>query len=147
MKKPYCLQKCHGHFFLLVIVFMVFTCGCSKKIYFAKSRVVPAAEGKVKIKKDRNKNYDINISILRLADPERLQPPKKAYVVWMETKENGIKNIGMINSTSGFFSKRLRASLSTKTAFKPIHFFITAEENGAVQYPGSQLVLTTDDLR
>lgn len=113
----------------------------------AKSSVVPAAEGKIKIKKDRNNNYVIDISVIRLADPERLQPPKKTYVVWIETNGYGTKNIGRLVSSTGLLSNTLKASLNTITSFKPRRIFITAEENGAIQYPAGQVVLTTNYLK
>jgi len=40
----------------------------------------------------------------------------------------------------------LKASLNTITSFKPRRIFITAEENGAIQYPAGQVVLTTNNL-
>ena len=117
---------------------------CSKKMNFTRSVVMPTAEGGVKIKKDRNNNYAINVSVLHLAQPGKLQPPKQTYVVWMETKEDGIKNIGQLKSSSGFLSKTLKASLSAITSFKPRRFFVTAEEAGDIQHPGLQTVLTTE---
>ena len=117
---------------------------CSRKMNFTRSVVVPTAEGDVKIKKDRNNNYAIHVSVLHLAQPAKLQPPKQTYVVWMETKEDGIKNIGQLKSSSGFLSKTLKASLSAITSFKPRRFFVTAEEAADIQHPGLQTVLTTE---
>ena len=105
--------------------------------------MVPAAEGKVKIKRDKNNNYVISLKVIRLAQPERLQPPKDHYVVWMETDQNGTKNIGKLESKSGFLSKTLKGTLVTVTPFKPIRFFITAEDNATVQYPSGPMVLST----
>ena len=64
-----------------------------KKVSFNTSTVVPSAEGTVKVKKDNNGNYNIDISIDNLADPKRLTPAKKAYVVWLETQEKGVINL------------------------------------------------------
>ena len=60
---------------LLLIAFMLPS--CARKMSFQTSTVVPAAEGSVKVKKNRNKNYDINLSLIRLAAPSRLDPPKR----------------------------------------------------------------------
>ena len=62
---------------------------CASKFYFNQSSVVPAAEGMVKVKKDNNNNYSISVIVNHLAEPDRLQPPKKVYVVWMATNNNG----------------------------------------------------------
>jgi hypothetical protein len=44
------------------------------------------------------------------------------------------------------FSNNLKAEFNTISAMKPIRIFITAEENGAVSFPGNLLVLTTDNF-
>lgn len=133
-----------GAIFLIfaAILMLVFT-ACSKKIHFAQSTVVPAAEGTIKWKKDKNRNYFIEAKVIRLAEPDRLTPPKKLYVLWMNTKQNGVKNIGKLKISSGMLSKMLRASLQTVTSFEPVSFFITAERDGSAQYPGDQVVLVT----
>lgn len=117
---------------------------CSKKMMFMNSSVVPAAEGSVKIKTDDNNNYSIELKMMRLADPERLNPPKNTYVVWMRTEENGTKNIGQLKTSSGMFNSTLRSSLKTVSTFKPVGFFITAEDNGNVQQANGQMVITTN---
>lgn len=128
-----------------IIFFLVFLlASCSKKISFQTSTVVPAAEGSVKVKKDKNNNYSIDLNVIRLAEPKRLDPPKNTYVVWMETADNGFKNIGSLNTSSSMFSKTLKSSLETVSAFKPVSVFITAEDNSNIQYPGYQVVLRTN---
>jgi hypothetical protein len=128
---------------LAVIMLLTFT-SCGKNIAFQNSSIVPAAEGKVSVKKDSNKNYSIAIKISNLAEVTRLQPSKNVYVVWMETEESLVKNIGQIKSDTGFMSSKLKASFETVTSFKPSKIFITAEDNADVQYPGMQLILTTN---
>ncbi len=116
---------------------------CSKKIAFDISTVVPGAEGQVKIKKDKNKNYSLDISVKNLAEAKWLTPPKETYVVWMETERNGDKNLGQINIGTTMFSNVKKGSLSATTPFKPVRVFITAEETGDVMHPGMDLVMTT----
>lgn len=139
-------QKTKKNIFSIVITFfLVFSLtSCSKKISFQTSSVVPAAQGSVKVKKDNNNNYSIDLNVIRLADPKRLEPSKSTYVVWIETSENGSKNIGSLNTSSSMFSKTLKSSLKTVSPFKPVSLFITAEDNADIQYPGSQVVLRTD---
>jgi len=127
-------------------VLLFYFSSCARKISFQTSSVVPAAEGKVKLTKDDNNNYKIKITISNLAEPERLQPAKKTYVVWMQTADNGTKNIGQINSSTGFLSGKLKAAFETVTAFKPIKIFITAEDDASIQYPGMQVVLSTNNF-
>ena len=70
---------------------------------FSTSSVVPAAEGSVKVKKDGNNNYKIDLSVTHLAEAKRHTPPRETYVVWMETEKNGRKNIGQLRMSSGLF--------------------------------------------
>jgi len=132
-------------FSIILIFFLVFSLGsCAKKISFQTSSIVPAAEGSVKVKKDNNNNYSIDLDVIRLAEPKRLDPPKSTYVVWIETADKGSKNIGSLNTSSSMFSKTLKSSLKTVSPFKPISLFITAENNVDIPYPSSQVVLRTD---
>jgi hypothetical protein len=132
--------------FLPVFVpFIIFSlASCARKMSFQTSPVVPAAEGKVKVKKDNNKNYSIDLDVKRLAEPKRLSPPRNTYVVWMETKENGTKNLGRLNTSSGLFSSTLKSSLQTVSPYNPRSFFITAEDDEHIQYPSGQVVLRTN---
>jgi len=127
--------------FMILLLFL-FT-SCSKKITFLNSAVVPAAEGTVTIKQDNNNNYNIDLKVNQLADPGRLTPPKAAYVVWMETSENGIQNIGQLKTNKTGFSRMLTSSLKTVTPHKPTMFFITAEDDATGNYPGMTVVLKT----
>lgn len=130
----------------LTLTIAVLFSSCSEKVHFTNSAVVPAAEGSVTVKKDGNDNYTIDLDIMRLADPSRLTPPMAAYIVWMETAENGVKNIGQLKTSSGLFSKSLKSSLQTVTPFKPTGFFITGEESTTVQNPGSLTVMRTNSF-
>ncbi|TDD75639.1 hypothetical protein E0F89_11285 [Flavobacterium caseinilyticum] len=116
---------------------------CSKNVAFQNSSAVPAAQGNVTVKKDSNKNYLIKIKIANLAEVNRLEPSRNFYVVWMETDEAVIKNIGQIKSDSGFMSSKLKASFETVTSFKPEKIFITAEDHADITTPGTQLILST----
>jgi hypothetical protein len=123
----------------LAFVLVFSLSSCSRKLIFMNSNVVPAAQGSAKIKKDDNKNNVVQIKIIRLAQPSRLQPTRKTYVVWMVTEKNGTKNIGQIQSNSSFFSSSLTAALTTIISFKPQKIFITAEDDGDIHFPGAQV--------
>ncbi|WP_395626962.1 hypothetical protein [Daejeonella sp.] len=126
-----------------ILVIFILLSACSKKINFATSTIVPAAEGVVKIKKDYNNNRSISIKIKNLAEPERLQITKSVYVVWMVTEESGIKNIGQLTSSKKIFSSLLEGKLKTVTPFTPTRVFITAELISDISIPGSYIILET----
>lgn len=101
--------KNFNHLLTALLLIGILFSSCSTKVRFITSQVVPAARGYAKISRDENKNYSIDIEIENLAEPSRLKPSKAAYVVWMETVDNGIKNLGQLKSSSGFFSSTLQA--------------------------------------
>jgi hypothetical protein len=141
--KPTKLNLSTRKMFLLgVAAIMVFAFhSCAQKVAFQQSSVVPAAEGYVTVKSDKNENYKIEMEISNLADVERLQPPKNSYVVWLESGQGSPKNVGRIITTG-----RNKVSFGTVATLKPTRLFITAEENENVQYPGSMVVLSTERL-
>jgi len=117
---------------------------CTKKENFLNSAIVPAARGFVQVRRDRNKNFVIKVVLSDLAEVQRLQPPKQSYVVWMLTDQGITKNMGRLNSSTGLFSKTLKASFRTVSTFNPSKIFITAEDDASIQYPVGQIIITTD---
>ena len=115
---------------------------CSNKMAFQTSNIVPAARSYAKVKKDNNNNYNINVNVTNLAEPKRLNPPKDTYVVWIETA-NGISNVGRMGSSSSLFSNTLKAKLTAVSLTQPTRIFITAENDGNISFPGSEVVLST----
>ena len=131
-------------FFLGVIALtFIQVSATAQKVHFNASAVVPAAQGTVKVRTDKDKGYNIDISIFHLAGPQRLQPAAKTYIVWMDTERNGTKNLGEMQSKDGFLSSTLKAGLKTITPFRPTRIFITAEDVAAISNPHGQQVLTT----
>jgi hypothetical protein len=128
--------------FIVTMLMFLFT-ACAEKVAFLNSSVVPSAEGTVSIKQGNNNNYDIDLNVIRLAEPERLTPPKAVYVVWMETAQSGVQNLGQLKTSTKGFSKMLSSSLQTVTPHQPTGFFITAEDNAIGSYPGMTVVLKT----
>jgi hypothetical protein len=147
MKLPIASKPLNILLFGFLAIFVMFSCtSCSTKAAFLTSSVVPAARGDVQVTRDNNKNYVIQLDIVNLAEPARLQPPKKTYVVWMVTDQKMTKNIGQMESSSGAFSNKLKASFKTSSAFKPTKIFITAEDDANVQYASSVVVLATNNF-
>ena len=81
--------------------------------------------------------------ILNLAEAKNLTPARNTYVVWMEGEDNNVTNLGQINTSTHMFSKALKGELNAIATTKPKRVFITAEDDGKVQYPGTQMILQT----
>jgi hypothetical protein len=135
-------EKKKNHVILLMtailLTIVIGLSSCTKKILFLTSAVVPAAEGSVTVKNDKNNNYNVQLTISNLASIERIQPPSNSYVVWIESDIGNARNVGKVVS-----SNNLNVSFETLSSFRPTKVFITAEENEQAQYPGSTIVLTT----
>lgn len=132
--------------FRLLFVVVVAACltSCSNSLNFVPSTIVPGAEGKVKVKTDKNRNYAIDVNVRNLEDPGLLKDPKPNYVVWMETQNNGTQNLGRLTTSRGLFSKTMKGSLMTVSPYTPIRFLVTAEDRADAQYPSSETILTSE---
>ena len=100
-------RNSHLLLIVLMMVAMLSITSCSSKAAFQTSSVIPAARGYVNVKQDRDQNYIIEVKLDYLSEADRLDPPKKTYVIWMESSNNATKNIGQINSSTGFMSNNL----------------------------------------
>lgn len=108
----------------------LFISSCATTAQFPVSSVTPAADILVKMKQDKNGNYIVLITAKNLASAERLDPPKKVYIVWTNTKKDGIRNLGKLNIQNAKTN-----ALKTVTPFKCREIFITAEDREEVTYP------------
>jgi len=147
MKPSILIPRIKNIFLILASAMMIFSFGqCAAQADFLISSVVPAARGSVTVKKDKYNNYIMKLELTNLSEASRLTPPKNTYVVWMVTDENITKNIGQIRTKTSFFSKKLKAVFETKTAFRPVRIFITAEYDPNLQYSNRDIVLTTENF-
>ncbi len=116
---------------------------CAKKVAFNPSTAVPGASGGVKIKKDPNDNYAIELHVRNLPEANDLNPPKRGYTVWMETVDNRALNVGGLDITKGLFSKKRKGGMETTSSFKPVRIFVTPEDEQAPTVPTTTPVLST----
>lgn len=128
------MKSVYTFFFLLL-----FLASCASKKTFPVSDLAPAAVITVKQKTDNNDNNEITVKAKYLASPERVSRGATAYVVWLVSEENGIKNIGALYNENGE-----EAELETVTSFLGTEIFITAEMQAGVSYPsGVEITRTT----
>jgi hypothetical protein len=111
-----------------ILMFIITSCSTTTK--FPVSSVTPAAVITANVKQDKSNNHIISVTAKNLASAERLSPPKKTYVVWITTRDNGVKNIGQLKGKNDKAS-----TLETLTSFDPMEIIITAESEGDVSYP------------
>ena len=130
---------------VIVVLSITFLSSCSHKEMFAKSIIVPGASGQVKVKKDQNNNYAINVTLKDLPPSKNLVPSKDTYVLWNESATR-TTNIGQLVSSRSLFARGFKASLTAVSSDKPRRIFITAENDPKTQTPGTHVVLTTNDF-
>lgn len=124
-------MKLKSYFWIFVSIVLLASCG--NTVNFPLSSVVPAAEIKVTTKVDKNKNNQIEVVANNMASPDRLNPSRKAYVIWGVTDDNVLRNLGqLINKNSK------KSTFKTSTPFEIIEIFITAEDRGDLTRPEGQ---------
>lgn len=115
---------------IISALLMFLLTSCSSTTKFPVSSVTPAAVITANVKQDKSNNYTISVTAKNLASADRLSPPKNTYVVWIETRDSGVKNIGQLKGKNDKTS-----TLETLTPFDPVVILITAEDDGTVSYP------------
>jgi len=137
---------------------MLLVASCAKKnVATAKSETAPAetaaaaivipaeTKGQVQIKRDVNSNYVIQINLRELEEVNKIEPTsKKAYIVWMNTDNKMVKNLGQINSNAGWLTDQSKASFEAVSEFKPTKIFITEEETASVTKPAIKVIWSTN---
>lgn len=115
---------------LSIVLITLFLYSCSSTIKLPVSTVVPAADISATQKEDKNGNIKIGLKVEHLASPERLNPPRNTYVLWVYTSKVGNINIGQLSVKNG---KTL--TFETIVPYKVSEIFITAEDEGNITYP------------
>jgi hypothetical protein len=124
---------------LAIIGAIALMTSCASTVKFPVSSTVPAADITAKKKQDKNKNYVIELTAYNLAEASRLNPPKNNYSVWIITSDGVTKNVGQLTNKNA-----KKATLETTTPFDVKEIFITAEEQGNLNYPsGTEISRTT----
>lgn len=124
-------MKLKNYVWIFMSIMLLASCG--NTVNFPVSSIVPAAEIKATTKVDKNKNNQIEVVANNMASPDRLNPSRKAYVIWGVTDDNVLRNLGqLVNKNSK------KSTFKTSTPFKIIEIFITAEDRGDLTRPEGQ---------
>lgn len=122
---------------LIGVVALMTSCASIAK--FPVSNDAPAADITAKKTQDKQNNYKIEVIARNLAEASRLNPPKSNYSVWIVAENGTTKNIGQLTNENA-----KKAVLQATTPFNVREIFITAEEQGNLNYPsGTEISRTT----
>lgn len=134
-----------------IMIFFFYSCArkaaATSKTETTTPVVIPENKGQVQIKRDANSNYVIQINLRELEEVTKIEPTsKKAYIVWVNADNQMTKNLGQINSNSGWLSDKSKASFEAVSEFKPTKIFITEEDNATVKTPGAKVIWSTNNF-
>jgi hypothetical protein len=117
----------------IIVLSVLILASCASKVNFPISNITPGAEISLKSTKDDNGNSKLKLKAKYLTSPERLTPSRNVYIIWLQTKSNGLINLGQLETDSSS-----KASFETITPYEPNEIFITAEDNATLKYPTGQ---------
>src|SRR5581483_405023 len=124
--------------FLLAILAGTVSCATRRNLMVA-APAVPAAQGEVKVKPDKNGNLEVNLEVQHLAKPTQLTPPANSYVVWLQGKNGQApQNLGKLQ-----VGDDLKAKFTAVTPERNFDLFITAEQNPTSSSPTGVEVMRT----
>ena len=109
-----------------------------KTFPLTSSQAVPAASGKVDVKKDKNGNREVTIKTEHLAQPGMLTPPASTYVIWFQEQNGEPMNQGELK-----VEKSLKSEFKATTHFENFDVFVTSEGDPRTKSPSGQVVLRT----
>jgi len=103
------------------------------------SDLVPSAAGKVELDKDRNGNRVAKVRVYHLPDPEKLNPARNAYAVWIQAKGKDPENVGILKVNGD-----LEGQMEATTPYNKFEVFITAEDNPKPERPSGPEILRAE---
>lgn len=126
---------------ITVVTFcLLASAGCAThKVRFEGSPLLPAADAKVEIRTDQNQNTLVELKLRYVAPAEKLWPPKNVYVVWAQSEEGEIFQLGQLR-----VNEEREGHLNATTALDRLRLLITAEEEPRPEKPSLPYVLATD---
>ena len=104
-----------------------------------KSDLVPSATGKVDVDEDDNGNRVLKVRVYHLVDPERLNPARSGYMVWIEPKDKDPEPLGMLK-----VDKDWKGELEGVTPHRSFSVFVTAEESPKPDRPEGTEILRAE---
>ena len=127
-------------FFTTVAAALICATGCAHTVAMQTNPAIPAAEGKVKVKKGDNGNTALTLKVEHLAEPRNVAPGATTYVVWIQGP-GSVQNVGALQ-----VGDDKEAALETVTPLEDFTVFVTAEPVATVPVPtGERYLFATVD--
>lgn len=114
--------------------------GCAGHVVvFQDSPELPAALATATIRSDENRNTLVELELQHVAPAAKLWPPRSTYIVWAESSEGRIFQLGQLH-----VNERREGSFRGTTALDHLRLIITAENDPRPEQPSTPYMLATD---
>ncbi len=112
---------------------------CSSAKPMRSSTSVPASEGTVRATAGADGNTDVQIRVMHLASPEKVQSGATTYVVWFRAEEGASQNVGAMTVDSS-----LEGRFDGSTPHRTFQVSVTPEASAQAAYPTNAPVFTSN---
>lgn len=120
---------------ILIIMAAALFSSCATTVEFPVSDITPAAEITAEIKEQGKPNHLVTITANNLASPDRIQPPKELYVIWVVSESGVTRNVGHFYQVNAE-----KATYKASFPYKPVEIFITAEDKEGLCEPEGTVI-------
>lgn len=134
---------------LAVLMGVGLAAGCGTALFGGGNKIdyrmsgtpaVPAAEGTVTVRTEKNGNQSVEVKVEHMAPPERAFQGASTYVVWLIPPNGGTpQNMGVL--TTG---EDLKGTLRVQTPYKTFDILVTAEGSATVTTPSGNRALSAN---
>jgi hypothetical protein len=124
---------------LIVVTVLLATAAWSREDKLKNTGMDPSAQGTIVTSTDRNGNTEVEVKVKHLAKPQKLVPPRQAYLVWVQPKGAQPELLGALRVNDD-----LEGSLKATTTQKDFEVLVTAEDTMNPQVPSSNVLLRGD---
>lgn len=119
----------HLTYFIGSVLFLFIT-SCSNTANFTVTDSASETEIKAKTRVDEDNNKVLTINAKNLESPESVDTASRAYVVWIKTDQNELRNMGELESND-----EETATFKAETPYEFSEIIITAESRANVSEP------------
>jgi hypothetical protein len=149
--KMHAIKK-YNHFlfllqFLLGVGLSMGISSCGGTTDFLASAFIPNARGYVKVRTDRQEQYIVKVNLKNLIPLPEPTSNTSSYVVWMVSDMGITKNIGVLQTSTLFFTNIHRTTFRLESPIRPTRIFITAEDNPGIPFSNTEIVFSTSTFR
>jgi hypothetical protein len=114
--------------------------GCTTRVPFQASHLLPAAQATAKVTRDQNQNALVDLELEHVAPAQNLWPPKQLYMVWaQEADGKRLLPLGRLH-----VNEERQGRFQGTTPFDRFRLIISAEDDPNPERPSLPYMLATE---